>query len=166
MKTVQEKSEGLMNFLRSNRKDRGLMADLRCGFSRAKQHRAWPHIAGYCQLDEDKSRTPVQTVCAAYATHPEEAVYGNMGTVMRQIAIGMNGKDGLSSFEARFRRLISCQTTEEICNWMAGFVRAAKSSNIPVNYKQLYCDLFWWEGEYPPKLKWASSYWGAEGGRK
>jgi hypothetical protein len=40
-------------------------------FSEAKEHRAWPHIAQLCKLDADWSRIPVQTVCAAFATHAE-----------------------------------------------------------------------------------------------
>lgn len=165
MSKTEEQAERLLKFLLKNKEDRGLMADLRCGFNPSKQHRAWPHIAQFCKLDAGWSRVPVQTVCAAFATHPDgHAKNGNIGTTMRKIA-GEN-KEGLASFEGRFRRLISCDTQAELCNRLPSVIRAAKSKGIPVNYKQLYCDICWWEGEYPPKLKWADAFWGTKGGEE
>lgn len=161
MSKAEEQAERLMAFLRKHKEDRGMMADLRCGFSPAKQYRAWPHIAQFCKLDAEWSRIPVQTVCAAFATQPDAVATGNMGSVMRKIA--GEKKEGLASFEGRFRRLLSCDTQKELCDRIPGVIRAAKSKGIPVNYIQLYCDICWWEGEYPPKIKWASAFWGATG---
>lgn len=160
MNKAEEQADKLMAFLHKHKEDRGVMADLRCGLSPAKEHRAWPHLAQLCRLDQDWSRIPVQTVCAAFATHPETSATGNIGTVMRKIA----GKDGLASFEGRFRRLLSCDTQAEICERLPSVIRAAKVKGISVNYRQLFCDICWWVGNYPPKLKWADAFWGTEGG--
>lgn len=161
MSKAEEQADKLMAFLQKNKEDRGVMADLRCGFSPAKEHRAWPHIAQFCKLDADWSRIPVQTVCAAFATHPDNTSGGNIGTTMQQIA----GKEGLASFEGRFRRLLTCDKLE-LCERLPGVIRAAKAKGAPVNYRQLYCDICWWDGDYPPKLKWASAFWGTPGGEE
>lgn len=163
MSKAEEQAEKLMLFLQRNKEDRGVMADLRCGFSPAREPRAWPHIAQFCKLDSEWSRLPVQTVCAAFATHPDgNTSRGNLGTTMRRIA--GESREGLASFEGRFRRLLSCDTQLEICERVPGVIRAAKAKGASVNYRQLYCDFCWWEGEYPPKLKWAEAYWGTAGG--
>jgi len=165
MSKTEEQADKLMAFLQKYKEDRGMMADLRCGLSPAKEHRAWPHIAQCCKLDADWSRVPVQTVCAAFATHPEgNTVHGNIGTTMRKIA--GEKKDGLASFKGRFRRLLACDTMEELCDRLPAVIRAAKAKGIPINYRQLYCDICWWEGNYPPKLKWAAAFWGTAGGEK
>lgn len=166
MGRTDDHAERLMAFLRKNRDDRGLMADLRCGFSPGREHRAWPHIASFCDMEKDWSRIPVQTVCAAFATHPKSADSGNLGTTMRAIAKGdANNRDAqkaLSSFEGRFRRLLGCATVQELCIRLPAVIRAAKAREVPVNYRRLYADICWWEkGE--KKIQWASAYWGAGG---
>jgi len=163
MSKAEEHADKLIAFLQKHKEDRGTMADLRCGFSPAKEHRAWPHIAQFCKLDADWSRIPVQMVCAAFSTHPENTTNGNAGNTMRKIT---EGKGGLASFEGRFRRLLACDTIEELCDRLPAVIRAAKAKSIPVNYRQLFCDICWWEGSYPPRLKWASAFWGTPGGEE
>lgn len=150
-------------------KDRGTLADLRRGFSPGTEHRAWRHIALYCDdLSNDKERIIWQTVAAGFATHEATMKAGNMGRTMRQLALEGNNKipkseskteDALKSFDARFRRLLTCHTSIEICERLPGIIRAAKSKNsIPIDFETLYIDLKYW-GEQV-KLRWASSYWG------
>lgn len=165
MSKTEEQAEKLLAFLLKNKEDRGMMADLRCGFSSAKQHRAWPHIARFCALDQEWSRLPVQTVCAAFASQQENTAKGNLGTTMRNVAGG--NKEGLATFEGRFRRLLTCDSQQEICERIPSVIRAAKAKGIPVNFRQLYCDICWWESDkYPPKLKWADAFWGTSGGKE
>ena len=156
MNKTEEQAEKLMAFLQKSKEDRGVMADLRCGFSEAKAHRAWPHIARCCKLDQDWSRLPVQTVCAAFATHPEHARKGNLGATMRKIE--------MATIEGRFQRLLTCDTMEGLCERLPSIIRAAKAKGVPVDYHRLYCDITWWDGKYPPKLKWADAFWGTSGG--
>lgn len=161
MSEPREEVERLLAFLRKNREDRGVMADLRCGFSPAKEYRAWSHIAPYCPLKNDFKRRIVQTVAAGFATQPDGTAKGNLGTTMRLIAGG--NKDGLASFEGRFRRLLTCSDTEELCRMVPSIIRTAKAKGVPVNYAQLYCDLCYWNGGRT-KVEWAEAYWGTAGG--
>lgn len=157
MSKTEEHAEKICAFLQKNKNDRGIMADVRCGFSSAREQRAWRHIAAFCDLEKEWSRIPVQTLCAAFATQPKCAKYGNMGTTMHEIAKD-RGKEGLKSFEGRFRRMLTCATKLELCALLPSIVRAAKAKEIPINYHQLYCDIYWWEyGK--TKLEWAAEYW-------
>ena len=158
MNKTEEQADKLMDFLQKNKEDRGVMADLRCGFSEAKAYRAWPHIAPFCKLDQEWSRIPVQTVCAAFSTHPKNARKGNLGATMRGI--------DMATIEGRFQRLLSCGTMAELCERIPSVIRAAKAKGVSVDYRQLYCDIRWWDGKYPPKLKWAVSFWGTGGGEQ
>ncbi len=162
MDKPEERAAILLEFLRRNEDDRGVMADLRCGFSPAREHRSWAHIAPYCALDKDWSRMPVQTVCAAFATQPKTTISGNLGTTLRCIAQG-NGEDGLASFEGHFRRLLTCETMAELCKLIPQVIRTAKAKDIPLNHSQLYRDICWWE-KSDAKIRWAAAYWGAAGG--
>ncbi len=150
-------AEPLMAFLQRLKKmdDRATLADLRCGFSEAKAPRAWPHIAPFCKLNNDRSRMTVQTLCAAFATHPENARKGNLGATMRRI--------DMATIEGRFQRLLTCDTLAELCERIPAIIRAAKAKGIPVDYQLLYWDIRNWE-EKDIKLDWADAFWGTDGG--
>jgi CRISPR type I-E-associated protein CasB/Cse2 len=167
MNKTEERAEALLQFLQRHAEDRGVMADLRCGFSQTREHRAWPHIAAWCELDKDWSRMPVQTLCAAFATQPKTISSGNLGSTMRALAVGQekDTENALKSFEGRFRRLLTCDTRQELCRLLTAVVRAAKAKEVAINYSQLYCDICWWENG-DVKLRWAAAYWGMRGGEE
>ncbi len=143
-------------------KDRGTLADLRRGFSPGTEHRVWRHIALYCDLSKERERIIWQTIAAGFATHEATVKLGNMGSTIRRLALdGATGspEDALKSFDARFRRLLTCDSAVEICERLPGIIRAAKSKNsTPIDFETLYTDLIYW-GERV-KLRWAASYWG------
>lgn len=157
MSKPEKNADPLMAFLfqQKQKDDRGVLADLRCGFSEAKAYRAWPHIAPFCKLNSDRSRLPVQTVCAAFATHPENARKGNLGATMKKI--------DMETIEGRFKRLLNCDTVAELCERIPAVIRAAKAKGIPVDYQLLYSDLRAWE-DRDIKLDWADAFWGTDGG--
>ena len=164
---VKERATKLLSDLGKLKEDRGAMANLRKGLSEATEDRAWPWIARWCNLQDDRSRAIYTAVSAAFAIHSEVVAEGNLGSTLRRIAAGGGrGGDGLSSFDARFRRLLACDTTEEVCLRVGEVVRAAKQKGVPLNYVQLFQDLWWWNGG-KPKVAWAAQFWGAnkeEGG--
>lgn len=147
--------------------DRGIMADLRHGFNPGTQYRAWPHIAPWCDLTNDRDRTIWLTVAAGFATQKGSQRAGSLGATMRQIAMGDGpGRDGLKTFDARFRRLLSCSSAQELCQLLPGILRTAARKGVPVDYSKLYRDLCFWPHS---KLRWARDYWSGaskEGGEK
>jgi CRISPR type I-E-associated protein CasB/Cse2 len=158
-KSAEQHAAGLMERLNQLRDDRGAMAELRRGLSPATEDRAWPWIARWCDITNERQRTIHAAVAAAFATHPETASQGNMGAVMCGIAQrNQKGDDGLKSYEAHFRRFLNCHSAQEVCERLPSVVRMAKQQSIAINYRQLFLDLCYWGDRV--KIRWAAAYWG------
>ena len=158
----------------TKRQDRGALADLRHGFSEATAHRAWPYVAPYCDLAKARGCVIWLTIAAGAATQKDAGlnVKGNLGTALRLIAgDGKNPKpDDLKSYDARFRRLLTCSSAEDLCKHLPGVLRTAARKGVSVNYERLFWDLCKWHKE-EIGVKWAAEYWGAgtsdkEGGER
>ncbi len=149
---------------RVDAKDRGTLADLRRGFSPGTEHRTWPHIALFCDLSRERDRVIWQTIAAGFATFEQTVESGNMGATMRRLALeGSTGsvEDALKSFDARFRRILTCDSAIEVCERLPGIIRAAKrKGGVSIDFVSLFTDLQYW-GERV-KLRWAASYWGEQ----
>jgi len=149
------------------RDERGALADLRHGFSPATEYRAWPYVAKWCDLADDRERRIWTTIAAGFATHKRTVPGSNMGSTLRAIALSDAGgtrTDGaLSTFDARFRRLLTCGSAEEVCVHLVGVIRTAERKNVPIDFEQLYWDLLMWQSpKRDVRVQWASHYWGAE----
>lgn len=144
--------------------DRGALSNLKRGFNKGTEQRCWPYIARYCDLTRDRERIIWQTIAAGFAFHEKSVAAGSLGVTLRKLALeGATGKaeDALHSFDARFRRLLSCTKAQEVCLRLPGILKAAGSKNdIPVDYARLFEDLWFWSE--PVKLRWAADYWNPE----
>lgn len=164
MSTPNESSTHASRFLARLRKitnDRGKMAALRRGASEATKRQAWPVIAG---LGEDIGNFAACTVGAFFAEHPEEENNSwSFGETCRRIALhGATGFDIPDSFDKRFRRLLACDTAEEVAGQFKAWIRFAKAKGIRVNYERMYNDLaFWDKSADETKLRWARGFWPA-----
>lgn len=161
---VETPIDRFIAYLHQRRDERGTMADLRHGFSDGTAYRAWPHVAPWCDLTDDRQRAIILTVAAGFATlGASEANAGNFGQTLRRIAIGDGGSDkGLVSFEGRFRRLLTCNTPQELCPLLSGLLRAAARRGIGVDFARLYRDLRYWNADTHAKVQWAAAFWGTE----
>lgn len=142
--------------------DRAALADLRHGIGVATAERAWPHIAPFCDLRDRENLAAFAVVGAGFALHGgTDPRAGNMGNSLRRLAVeGKDSKkDALNSFAGRFRRLLTCNSTSEVCALMPGILRATARQGIPVYYEMLLNDLRNWNKDV--KVRWAQSYWGA-----
>jgi CRISPR system Cascade subunit CasB len=142
-----ERAAAVLAYLRKQKNNRGAMANLRCALVPARRHRAWPLLASIGGIDQPI----IECVAGSYAHHPDETTQGNLGDTCRQLA------GAHTSFDARFRRLLSCDR-DEICERLRSVILAAKSKGIPVNYEVLLADLLWWGDRV--QTRWAQSYWG------
>jgi CRISPR system Cascade subunit CasB len=140
----------LLGYLRRFKDDRGAMADLRSALSPspAKRAHAWALLGRVGGIDNPR----VETIAGLFAYHPDETHSGNVGTTCRRLAAENN------SFDARFQRLLACDF-DEICERVRPVILAAKPKGIPVNYEELYADLWYWGDK--AKARWAREYWGA-----
>jgi CRISPR type I-E-associated protein CasB/Cse2 len=146
-----------------NPKARGILADLRHGLLKTTEYRAWPHILGInaYAFDNPTDKTIWLTVAYGMALllDPKYQAYGNLGATLKEIAQGQ-GEEGLNTFAGRFRRLLACGRPEEVCRQLPSIFRAAKQRQVPIDFKKLYWDLFFWsKAEKKVKIKWAKAYW-------
>ena len=143
----QQTAAGLLAYLRQLKNDRGAMADLRRALNPAQRHRAWPLLARVRGIGDPR----IEVVAGLFAYHPDETDEGNLGSTCRRLA------GGNESFDARFRRLLSCDY-DEICNQLRPIILAAKAKGIDVNYQELFTDLTYWGDRV--KARWAREFWG------
>ncbi|MCS7238438.1 MAG: type I-E CRISPR-associated protein Cse2/CasB [Thermoguttaceae bacterium] len=164
--TLSPRVQRFIDWLQSNKEDRGVMANLRRALSEATEHYAWPHLAHFCDLANDNERTIFETVAACFAFHPELTTEGNLGTTLRQIALAQrpaeqSPNEAIEHFERRFSRLITATTVDELCQQLRSIIQLAKSQAIPVNYGQLLEDLLNWESSWQQiRVEWAAAYYG------
>ena len=149
----KEAAARLLAYLRRLKNDRGTLADLRCALSPAKRARAWPLLGRVGGIDNPR----VEAVAGFFAYHPDETSTGNLGTTCRRLAAENN------SFDARFQRLLSCDR-DEIYERLRPVILAAKAKGIPINYEELFADLYYWGDKV--KARWAREYWGAPEGEE
>lgn len=152
-------------YLESLQKDLGALADLRCALIPGLESRSWQYLTRYCNLLDPEQRAVFSTVAAAYGILPSRSEgAGNMGELLRKIAQGAGGRDGLKSFELRFRRLIGCGSVVELSAQLHGIFKTAKQCGYPIDHNQLLWDLLCWQkDDSQVKLRWARSYWAASG---
>ncbi|MCI0541714.1 MAG: type I-E CRISPR-associated protein Cse2/CasB [Verrucomicrobiales bacterium] len=158
--TPQARAERFVAGLRRVREDRGKMAALRRSLSSRNQMDAWPVIA---DLGGDIERPLYAAIAALYATHPEEIDTANFGATCRQIAL-KDSSDGKlpESYERRFRRLIACDTAQQLGDHLRAWIRLASSKGAGVNYERLFTDLWNWDRYANDiRVRWASEFWPA-----
>jgi CRISPR system Cascade subunit CasB len=158
--TLKEKLQKLMDDLEKNKKKPGVMADLRCGLIPSREFRAWPHIArnGF-NLELDRERIPALVTAFAFACQPDAASEKeNMGDVLRRIACGNGGSDGLTTFALRFNRILACETSKEVALHLKAVLAMSKTQGISINHKGLFWDLVKWETDESVRREWANHY--------
>jgi CRISPR type I-E-associated protein CasB/Cse2 len=135
------------------------MAALRRAASPSTERQAWPVIYS---LGEDISSLAACTVGGLYAQHPEEDGKAfSLGTTCRRIATD-NGKDFEipDSFDRRFRRLLACDSADDVAGQLKAWIRFAAAKGIGVNYEKLFWDLLAWNNHADRiKLDWARGFW-------
>lgn len=167
---TNNRAERYLGRLRKITNDRGKMAALRRAASSSTQREAWPVIHG---LGEDIGCLAACSIGALYAAHPEEDTKAfSFGTTCRRIATD-NGKeyDIPDSFDRRFRRLLACDSPEDVAGQLKAWIRFASAKGVGVNYVRLFWDLLAWNNHADRiKLDWARGFWpmrkesGAESG--
>jgi len=157
-RTPKERATVFVNALRRIRNDRGKLAALRRALAdNPRVHvDAWPVIAG---LGGDIGQQAYVAIAALYASHPEESNTRNFGETCRRIAQS-DAKDIADSFERRFRRLLACDTVEDLISQLRSWIRLAASKRVGVNYESLMNDILWWNRSADrTKVEWARSFW-------
>lgn len=141
------------------RNDRGRLAELRRGLSPTTEHQAWPALGALAGplAFKPNGRLIYQTVGALFALHPAHKAIGNLGVTCRHLAQGRE-----DAFERRFRRLLACDSLEDLRDQLVRIVKMAKSADKAVDYFQLFKDMAWFRSNpQRVKVEWAREYWSA-----
>jgi len=157
---VQELADRLVSQLErwQLEQNRGPLALLRRGLSEGTQQDAWP-VLGRLFGELAVGHPVFETIAGCFALYPFEKApaIGNFGETTRRTMPDEKMRDEKEP-HTRFRRLLACDDQEAICQHVPHVVRLAKSSkDAPVNYRQLFLDLWWWNDR--TKVEWAKAYW-------
>jgi len=148
--TQDETGRKFVEYLRRFKEDRGAMSNLRRALNPGTRHYAWPLLGKWGGIDKPE----FETVAGLFALHPLESAQGNLGTACRKL------DEGSGSFDARFRRLLACDSKDEICERLRAVITMAARNGVGINYIQLFQDIRYWSDQQ--KTKWASEYWAVE----
>lgn len=137
--------------------DRGPLAKLRRGLSESTRHDAH-FVLGRLFGPLAVGHPVFETVAGCFALHPVAGRpdIGSLGATMRKTMPDEKMREAAEP-HARFRRLMSCATRDELCRLIPHAVRLARSRDVPVDYRALFVDLWFW-GERV-KVAWSKAYW-------
>jgi CRISPR type I-E-associated protein CasB/Cse2 len=140
---------------------------LRRGASETTRHLAWP-VVRQCGGD---LRYPAWTaVGAAFAFYPQPEGSpdrsSNFGATCYALA-DPSRKDGKSSFDSRFRRVLASESAEDLAKWIVQITKRAKAAKpwpAPLNYEELLTAMLRWDardGDLREQVRrdWATAYW-------
>lgn len=140
------------------KKDTAMAVALKRADNPSLEYRAWEYFADYkVNLENTKERIPYATVSASLAREkPLVDGFLNLGH-----AISKTGKDSSPSDQerARLRRILACDTVEEVCTILRPLLSLINARGIKISYGQLLNDLCWFENN-PQRTKahWAQSF--------
>jgi CRISPR system Cascade subunit CasB len=140
------------------KKDSAMAAALKRADNPATEFKAWEYLADYkVDLEKARERIPYVTISAALArAKPDKDGFLTLGQ-----AIAQSGRDGTPGDQerARLRRLLACDTTEEVCSILRHLLSLFASRNLKIAYGKLLNELVWFEKDpQKTKARWAQSF--------
>lgn len=157
----------LLSWLRSQKENRGVMAQLRCALAPTREQRAWPLLARFGGIGLEHKHQVVRTIAGLYASHPLE---GNtaMGTLCLRLCSDSENpwKDEAPGAVAKRVQHLLAAESHELCDRVVRLILRAKTQGIAVDYEQLERDLLDWDSPSRRdrvRVEWAKQFW-APGG--
>jgi CRISPR type I-E-associated protein CasB/Cse2 len=155
MSTTTNPNTHFLDHLRKVADDRGKRAALRRYWSPATRHQAYP-VLGELRALDDKRKTLIATL---YAEHPEHSPRVGIGAAARQLG---KPKDGEHPYERHFRRLLACESTNDLGQQLHRLFKRLSREAIGLDYEDLHKRLnFWTNYREEVKVRWAAEFWQA-----
>lgn len=145
--------------LRKITRDRYKRAVLRRAFRIGLQPQTWSILSA---LGDGVSHQAALTIATLYAEHPKVELGDlSLGFTCRRIATNMSASQEVPDmFNCQFRRLLDCDSLEEVDIQLKGWIRAAYATGLGVNYELLFRDLLSWNTSAERvKENWACGFW-------
>jgi len=166
---IKAKNKAFIKALKETTKDRGNCAALRRYWSPTTQCRAYPILGKLGALKNE----PKTILAALYAEHTKRGDFEVdkpkqcIGKAARQIGKDKLKKDKNHPYEAQFRRLLACNSFEDLSQQLHYLVKRLEQEQIGLDYEQLLINLYTWRKEDEPqkrekvKTDWAADFWQA-----
>lgn len=122
-------------------KDKGAAAALRRADNPATEYQSWEYLAGFhIDLEKPFERVPYAVIAAAIARAKAER-NGSAG-IGKAIAFCYDEKSASDQAKARLRRLLACDSVEEVCRILRPLFSLIDSkAAITLDYSRLLRDL-------------------------
>jgi len=136
--------------------DRGSLSHLRRYWSESTMHYAYPILG---RLGVPDRRRPDAITAALFSMSPHHKLGAvNIGTACRKLA----GENGMESMEKHFRRLLACESLEEVADRLSRLFKRMDRESILLDYNRLMWDLRNWDKKASDiKARWAMDFWQA-----
>jgi len=135
--------------------DRGNRAALRRYWSPATRHQAYP-LLGQLGALEDNRKT---ILAALYAEHPEWQNGQSVGKAALRLG---DRKEGEHPYDRHFRRLLACQSLDDLGLQLHRLVKRLQRDGIGLDYAELQKNLNYWANySENVKVRWAADFWQA-----
>ena len=118
---------------------------------------AWEYLVDWCDISKDRERLSFALIGAAVANAlPQVDGEANLGELLRKCC---SSSDDVEREKRRFRRILSCDSTAELCNVLRPVLKYLQSnSKAPIGYARLLSDILYFNERV--KLRWAESFFG------
>lgn len=135
--------------------DRGNRAALRRYWSPTTRHQSYSVLGLLHALQDDR-----KTILAAlFAEHPEHQVGQTIGKAALRLG---DRKDGEHPYDRHFRRLLACDSLDDLAHQLHRLVKRLQREGIPLDYELLHKNLnFWANYSEDVKVRWAADFWQA-----
>lgn len=144
--------------------DRGTRAELRRYWSERGKHYAYPVLGKLRAIDNQ----PREVVAALFATHDRDTLRAHrkgglsVGGAFLDLAGGSRSKPAYDSTERHFRRLLACDSLDELALQLHRLVKRLERDSVPLDYEKLLRDLrFWSKSAERVKTDWSLDFWQA-----
>lgn len=155
------------------KQDRGALAALRTGLGKppGTAARMFPIVAPFLYSNDGPSTQAAFLTAALFASHPEHAKIGTLGSSLWKATIrdgNPNGKHGEAGVEARFAAALDA-APEDLPRHLEGLVSLCESANVPINWHRFYWDVRTLldddeDRRTKTRIRWARDFW--QGQRK
>lgn len=157
---TEDKSHAFVSFIIKliNNKDKTALAVLRHADNNAMEYKSWEYLVNFVDISNKYQRLPFLLIAAGIA----KAEIKNDGNVGLGKALAACYEDGNVSDQAKakLRRLLACDSTEEVCNILRGFFSLINAKGISLNFTQLLRNLLKFHyDKQQVKAIWAQSFY-------
>jgi CRISPR type I-E-associated protein CasB/Cse2 len=154
-----KKNENFIKYLHEfvHREDKKVLVAFKQGINPVREHYAYPYLAKFCDLTNERELFVFKTIAALFAIYPKDTDLGNIGSAFRNLSsIEENSK----SYETKVLRLLSADSAQEACQLLAKFFTLFKAKGIPFPFKSALKDLLYWGDRSKKSI--AQGFWGVK----